>query len=415
MVDSIGRAPLVLVVDDSRAQRQLSSMYLRRWGYEVMQAASAAEALEICARAPVDMVISDWMMPGMNGVEFCRRFRALPRETYGYFILVTSKSDKSEVARGLEAGADDFLTKPFSSDELRARLRAGQRIQDMQAELVGKKRVVQETLGELQRLYDALDRDLIEARKLQSTLLRDRHRNFGASRVAMMVRTAGRIGGDLVGCFRLDARRIAVWSVDVSGHGVASAMMTVRLGGYLSEGAPDQNIAFTTGLVGQRHIRGPAELAAAFNRLMLDELQVEQYFTLAYAELDETNGALRLVQAGHPHPLILRAGGGVERVGQGGLPVGLIEDARYEEISLHLAPGDRLVLISDGVSECPDPSGTELGEEAAAELIRRASNPDPGILLENLVALLAEFAGVDQFPDDVSGLVLDYTGPGSAR
>lgn len=406
-----GLMPLVLVVDDSRAQRQLSIMYLRRWGYQVAQAATAAEALAICARENVDMVISDWMMPGMTGVEFCRQFRALPRETYGYFILVTSKSGKSEVASGLEAGADDFLTKPFSPDELRARLRAGQRIQEMQSELVRKNHVVQETLAELRRLYDALDRDLIEARKLQSTLLRDRHRNFGASQVAMMVRTAGRIGGDLVGCFRLDARRIAVWSVDVSGHGVASAMMTVRLGGYLSEGAPAQNIAFTTGPIGQRHIRSPAELATAFNRLMLDELQVEQYFTMVYAELDEPSGALRLVQAGHPHPMILRASGEVEQVGQGGLPVGLIDDAQYSEISLRLAPGDRLVLLSDGVTECPGAAGQDLGEEGAAEMIRNIAQPDSGQMLEGLVAELARFAGTGNFPDDVSGLILEYPGP----
>lgn len=414
VVEVTAAAALVLVVDDSRAQRHLSATYLKRWGYRVAQAASAAEALEICAREPVNIVISDWMMPGMNGVEFCRRFRAMPRETYGYFILVTSKSDKSEVASGLEAGADDFLTKPFSLEELRARLRAGQRIQQMQAELMGRKRVVQQTLAELQRLYDALDRDLIEARKLQSTLLRDRLRNFGASRVAMLVRTAGRIGGDLVGCFRLDARRIAVWSVDVAGHGVAAAMMTVRLGGYLSEGAPDQNIAFTTGLVGQRLIRAPAELVAEFNRLMLEELQVEQYFTMIYAEFDETTGALRMVQAGHPHPLILRASGEMERIGEGGLPVGLIENASYDEITAQLSPGDRLVLISDGVTECPGPRGGDLGEESAADMIRQAADPDPVRLLDNLVAELTAFACSDNFPDDVSGLVLDFIGPGGA-
>lgn len=415
--DIAGSDPLVLVVDDSHAQRQLSAMYLRRWGYQVAQAASGDEALEICARDNVAMVISDWMMPGMSGVEFCRKFRALERETYGYFILVTSKSDKSEVANGLEAGADDFLTKPFSSDELRARLRAGQRIQQMQAELVGRKRVVQATLAELQRLYDALDRDLIEARKLQSTLLRDRLRDFGSARVAMMVRTAGRIGGDLAGCFRLDSRRIAAWSVDVSGHGVASAMMTVRLGGYLSDGSPEQNIAFTTGLVGQKHVRGPAEIAAAFNRLMLGELQVEQYFTMVYAELDEVSGELRLVQAGHPHPLILRATGGIERVGHGGLPIGLIDNAQYETISLQLARGDRLLLMSDGVTECPGPDGEELGEEGAGELVQRLIGLDPAALLEGLVTGLAAFAGTESFPDDVSGLILEYCGqgPGARR
>ena len=386
-------------------------MYLKRWGYTVAEAATANEALEICARLPVDMVISDWIMPGMTGVEFCRRFREIPRETYGYFILVTSKSDKSEVARGLEAGADDFLSKPFSADELRARLRAGQRIQEMQAELVRKNRVVNETLEELQRIYDGLDRDLIEARKLQNTLLRERFRDFGQAQVSMMIRTAGRIGGDLVGCFRLDPQRIAVWSVDVSGHGVASAMMTARLAGYFTDGSPDHNIAFTTCPMGQRHIRNPVELASEFNRLMLDELQVEQYFTLVYAEFDEVSGDLRLVQAGHPHPLLLRASGAVERIGQGGLPIGLIEGAEYDETRLRLSPGDRLFLMSDGITECPGKDGRDLGEEGAEALIRGLAGLASGPLLDCLVEELADFAGTDRLPDDVSGLILAFSGP----
>ncbi len=106
------RPARVLVVDDSRAQRQLLSVYLRRWGYDVVESASGEDALALCADSPVDVVISDWMMAGMTGVEFCKRFRALPREGYGYFILLTSKSEKAEIASGLEAGADDFVPKP---------------------------------------------------------------------------------------------------------------------------------------------------------------------------------------------------------------------------------------------------------------------------------------------------------------
>nr|WP_124085119.1 fused response regulator/phosphatase [Pseudogemmobacter humi] len=403
-------AASVLVVDDSRAQRQLTAVCLRRWGYRVIEAGSAEEALEICAAHPVDIVISDWMMPGMSGVDFCRAFRELPRENYGYFILLTSKSEKSEIARGLEAGADDFLSKPVSAGELRARLRAGQRIQDMQVELVEKNRVVARTLVELQRLYDTLDRDLIEARKLQQTLLRERHRDFGRASASMMIRASGHVGGDLVGCLRLDERRVGVWSVDVSGHGVASAMMTARLAGYLSAGSPEQNIAFTTNADGRRQIRAPADLMAAFNRLMLEDLRVEQYFTMVWAELDLKTGRLRLAQAGHPHPVILRAGGGIEIVGKGGLPVGLIPGAGYEDTALRLYPGDRLFLMSDGITECPGAGGGELGEQGAGELLQGLAHLPSPDLLEAMVAELALFAGTDRFPDDVSGLILDYCG-----
>ena len=398
----------VLVVDDSRAQRQLLSVFLRRWGFEVIEAASAEEALDLSSRRPIDIVISDWMMPGMSGVEFCRKFRSLPQDDYVYFILLTSKSAKSEVASGLEAGADDFVTKPVSSDELRARLHAGLRIKSMQAEVVEKSRVAEQALTELQRLYDSLDRDLIEARKLQQTLVRDRFRDFGQVQVAMMVRASGLVGGDLVGCFRLDEERIACYSVDVSGHGVASAMMTARLAGYLSAASPDQNLAFQLQANGLRTLRSPSELCHAFNELLLKEFQVEQYFTMAYAEINQETGQMRLVQAGHPHPVVLRAGGKIEKIGDGGLPIGLLPGATYQDVILQLNPGDRLFLLSDGITECPGPNGADLGEEGLEHILERLKPLASTELLEAVVWDLTQFAGTDRFPDDVSGLIADY-------
>ena len=102
----------VLVVDDNRAQRHMVSMQLRRWGYLVTESEDAASALRVCTMSEVDIIISDWMMHGMTGLELCRRFRALGRESYGYFVLLTSKSEKTEIADGLEAGADFRSNNP---------------------------------------------------------------------------------------------------------------------------------------------------------------------------------------------------------------------------------------------------------------------------------------------------------------
>ena len=113
----------VLVVDDSRMQRRILAAQIAGAGYEVVEAGSGAEALALCAREPPDLILSDWMMPGMSGLDFCRAFRAMPRDSYGYFILLTSKTEKGKVAQGLDVGADDFLTKPVDRHELRARVR----------------------------------------------------------------------------------------------------------------------------------------------------------------------------------------------------------------------------------------------------------------------------------------------------
>ena len=397
----------VLVVDDSRAQRHMVSMQLRRWGYRVTECESALAALALCRVSDIDIIISDWMMPGMTGLEFCKEFRALDRESYGYFVLLTSKSEKTEIADGLEAGADDFLTKPVASNELRARLRAGERMLATQAELLAKNRVIASTLVELQKLYDSLDRDLIEARKLQQTLIRDRVRDYGWARVSLILRNSGRVGGDLVGSFRVDDDRVVVYSIDVSGHGVASAMMTARLAGFLTGSSPEQNLAFQTGPNGDHVLLPPAAVVDRFNRLMLEEIQAEQYFTMALAVIDRQSGTLDLVQAGHPHPLLVRRTGEVQKLGDGGLPVGLVSEARFDQVRLQLAPGDRLILCSDGFTECPLPNGQDFGEDGLIESLRASSHLSGSDLLEAMVWDLTRAAGTDSFPDDVSGIVLD--------
>jgi sigma-B regulation protein RsbU (phosphoserine phosphatase) len=400
-------APHVLVVDDSRAQRHMLSMQLKRWGYRVSDCDSALAALEVCAALDVDIIISDWMMPGLTGLEFCRSFRELGRENYGYFILLTSKSEKTEIADGLEAGADDFLAKPVSGNELRARLRAGERMLAMQAELLAKNRIVARTLAELQELYDSLDRDLIEARKLQQTLIRDRVRDYGWAKASLMLRNSGRVGGDLVGSFKVDEDRVAVYAIDVSGHGVASAMMTARLAGFLAGSSPDQNLAFAKGADGGHILLPPNAVADRFNRLMLEEIQAEQYFTMVFAVVDRSEGTLSIVQAGHPHPVLLRHSGQVVRLGNGGLPVGLVTDAPYETCTVSVAPGDRLILVSDGITECPRLSGFDFGEDGLVDSLSRSAHLSGADLLEALVWDLGQAAGITSFPDDVSGVVLD--------
>lgn len=408
---STGNQRLVLVVDDSRMQRWMIAGLLSKWGYRVREAGSGQEALEICARDKPDFILSDWMMPGMNGLEFCQVFRALPRENYGYFILLTSKSSSTEVTLGLDAGADDYLAKPISPDELRARLAAGERILGIHSELVEKNRLVTETLGQISSLYDSVDRDLLEARKLQQSLVKERHRSFGNSEVSLLLRPSGHVGGDLVGFFSINSERVGLYGLDVSGHGVSSALMTVRLSGFLSPTSADQNVAMVQNDIGLYDSLPPAELAETLNHLALTELDTEHYFTLAYADINLTTGAFSLVQAGHPHPMILRASGEIEPIGQGGMPVGLLDGARFEQVSGQLHPGDKLFIGSDGVTEAADPDGEQLGEEGLSRLLRRNAGTRGSGLLEALTWNLTEFSGSEDFEDDVSAALFEYDGP----
>ena len=135
----------ILIADDSIVSRHLLEATLRKWGYEVSVACDGAEALEILQQddAPA-LAILDWMMPGMTGLEVCRRLRQRAREPYTYILLLTSKSQKEDLIEGMEAGADDYITKPFDQHELQVRLRAGTRLVDLQAELLSAREALRE-------------------------------------------------------------------------------------------------------------------------------------------------------------------------------------------------------------------------------------------------------------------------------
>jgi len=119
----------ILIADDDAASRRALDVTLRKWDYEVTTAADGEQAWEILQGADAPhLVVLDWMMPGLGGVEVCRRVRRRSREPYTYILLLTARDDKQDVVQGLESGADDYLTKPFDSQELRARLRTGRRL-----------------------------------------------------------------------------------------------------------------------------------------------------------------------------------------------------------------------------------------------------------------------------------------------
>lgn len=399
---------LALVVDDSKLQRRILSASLRKWGFEVVEAASGAEALEKCDIRLPDLVLSDWIMPGLSGLGFCRAFRQLSQGRYGYFILLTSKSEKAEVAKGLDNGADDFLSKPVDVSELRARITAGERILTMQRELTDKNRIITDTLDELRRVYDSIDKDLIEAKKLQQSLMRERTRRFGASQLSLMLRSSGHVGGDLVGFFPVGRHKVGLYGIDVSGHGISSALMTARLAGYLSAASPEQNIALARQNDGSFAMRPPAQIIADLNTLVLTEMETEHYFTLLLAEVDLITGQVLIAQAGHPHPVIQRRDGHIEQAGPGGFPVGLLHGVTYDQFTVRLTPGDRLLILSDGVTECPDPAGNLLNEEGLAGILTDLRDLSGPPLLEAIVWALAGFAGDDEFPDDVSGILFEF-------
>jgi two-component system, cell cycle response regulator len=127
----------VLIAEDDPLFRRMLERWFQHWDYRVTAVENGLDAWEVLKKEDAPpLAILDWMMPGMDGIELCRRIRSRDQGPYRYVLLLTARDDKQDVVAGLEAGADDYLTKPFEVDELRARVRTGKRILDLQAALI---------------------------------------------------------------------------------------------------------------------------------------------------------------------------------------------------------------------------------------------------------------------------------------
>lgn len=396
----------VLVVDDSRAHRVLLTKNLEKWGYRAIGVSGGEEALEACAQEEIDLVISDWAMPGMSGIELCRKLRDRSDLRRAYFILLTAKTERDVLAEGLESGADDFLSKPVSTTELRARLRAGMRIVESQRILAEKNAEISGALGELREAYAAIDRDLIEARKFQESLVSEPALALTRSDVSLLFQPSGHVGGDMVGYFPAGDGAYGLYSVDVSGHGVSSALLTARIASYFNSADPGRNIALERCHDGYRMLP-PGEVCGRLNALLNQDRESDLYLTMALAGLYSETGDISLCVAGHPSPVIQRGNGALELLETSGMPVGLVEVAEYETIEARLHTGDRMLIYSDGVTECPGPESQLLDEQGLLALMGTHSRTRGPDMLTALIKGLEHFAGCSEFPDDLSAVLVE--------
>jgi len=226
------------------------------------------------------------------------------------------------------------------------------------------------------------------------------------------------VAGDSFNYFALDDRHLAFYHIDVSGHGIASAMLSFTVSRFLtpeigaiclrrsSEGGKGASIPGIPG-----YIVPPHEVVAALNQRFLEKGDCTHYFTMVYGVLDVHTGSGQLCQAGHPHPMICDQQGEVRKLGAGGFPVGMLEQASYESVTFHLAPGERLHVYSDGITECRAAADDEeFGSQRLQALLAREPGARLAESIEQLREGLLNWHGERPQDDDVSLLALARTG-----
>src|ERR1700761_607368 len=204
-------------------------MILQLQGHEVLEASDGEVAWQMVQEHQSSFVVSDWMMPNLAGVDLCRRIRAASFDHYVYVILCTSKGEKSDLIEGMDAGADDFLVKPISPEELRVKVRAGERLLNLQQGLAEKNRELARINSSLEEAHQLLEKDLQAAAWMQRRLLPSPATQAHGLRCEWRLQPSGYVAGDTFNFFPIGEHHVAFYLLDVSGHGVPAAMLSVAL------------------------------------------------------------------------------------------------------------------------------------------------------------------------------------------
>ena len=394
-------APMkILIVDDAADTRMWMRVILQKKGWEVIEAHNGHAACKALDDTEIKVVITDWMMPGMDGLSLIEWIRNRDTDHYTYTILMTSRDHENDCVKGFSVGADDYITKPATSQILDARLGVAKRILSIHEELLTQQTQLKESRDMVSRAYDEVQADLENAAAVQKASLPGNGLLSESVSTAWCYRPAMGISGDYLDLIQVGEDRLFFYLLDVSGHGVTAALRSAAI---------SQLLRPMSGLLDGLVDFGPGHVMEQLNHHLCQGNQDVDYFaTLVMGDLDARTGILRLTSAGHPHPLLLRPGQSALDIEAGGLPVGIDTGATYRHAEVRLQPTDALLLFSDGLLDSEDRQGRHYGIDALRKQAESHSGCELDTLLSQLESDVDDWRDGTPITDDLSLLLLRY-------
>lgn len=376
----------ILVVDDDAMSRRVLARLLSAAGYDCRVSNDGSEALETIHARPPSLLLLDFDMPGLNGAEVLRRLRSDENQTVAQIpaiMLTAHGSEQSEVSC-LQAGADDFVTKPVNASVLRARIETQLRLSSMRQQLEHQN-------DELEKWRRDLERDLAAARLTQQSLIPQKPLLLPGWQIATCYHPVIQVGGDIYGWLRMKDGRVLFWIADGTGHGASAALLTTLAKLLFQYGSMDHD--------------SPASLMEGVDNDFRSIFAATSFMTAMCVALDPATGKAQVVGAGHPSLLVVHRDGTTESIASVAPPLGLIKRAAFTETTIDLAPGDAFLLYTDGLFRWTKDKRHQL-TPGQLEKVLDHSAPTAEAFLKRIVAQTIPDDSANTLPDDVAAIAV---------
>jgi sigma-B regulation protein RsbU (phosphoserine phosphatase) len=386
----------ILIVDDSEPIRKLINAYLREGGYRVVEAVDGQAGLEFCLQLAPDLILLDIVMPKMDGFSLCARLQNDVNLRQIPIIMLSARDDTESKMRSFELGAVDYIMKPVSKGELLARIKTHLTISRLTYSL-------QEANRELLVNQEQLLQGLHAAADLQKNLLPKRVPNCKKLHFSSYFNPCREVGGDIYNIQRLDSEHLAIYILDVSGHGFPAAMMTALATQALS-GACTISPPKHGSDEGAAGLASPGEVVWGLNKeFPIDRFNL--YLTIIYLLFNTRDFSFRYCCAGHPPLVHVTSEGDVNLLDTGGPPVGM--DGTWNEGEGRLERGDRLFFYTDGLIEYCNEGGEFYGQKRLVESMGNSRDLPLQAAVQNVIGELKQFGGQVDADDDMTLLAVE--------
>jgi sigma-B regulation protein RsbU (phosphoserine phosphatase) len=386
--------PHILIADDQQDVLDALRLLLKGHGYVIETVNSPADLLAALAGTKFDLLLMDLnyardTTSGREGLDVLGRLQQSADAPP--VVAMTGWATVGLAVEAMQFGVSDFVEKPWSNTRLleilRKQIALGQERREARRMAAEEARAREEALVHLHEQ----EREFAEARAIQEKLLPREIPQMAGYEIAAASQSARIVGGDYFDVLPFDDDAMGICIADVAGKGMPAALLMSNLQAAV-RGISSSSLS-------------PSLLCARLNSVVYKNTASDRFITFFYAQLDGASGRLHYANAGHNAPFVVRRNGTHARLTEGGSVLGVFAELKFSAATVQLAPGDRVVLFTDGVTEACDPEGQEFGEERLLRILEEGRALRAGELQEKILSAVAEFSRA-HWADDATLLVL---------